>query len=138
MTDAELAAVLRDAVAARGMSPGTARKRRGKPGVTLLWLRPEPVTLRANAARGRLLLEEYLPFVVPGGRLHRRVKAFLAERHADALCLSRNGNLTLGLPANGDWNGTLPRLLAVAQSLQAMLQVEWPDYATGTFAKPLV
>ena len=138
MQTSDLSSVLRDAVAGHGLVPGELRKtKRGQPGVTLVWLRPEPVPLRADPAKGLLLLEAYLPFVLPGGRLQRRIKAWLAERDPAAICISRNGHLTLGLPAAGDWHAVLARLLAIAGDLRDMLRAEWPDYANGVFAKAL-
>jgi hypothetical protein len=98
---ADRIAALRAAVEAQGLVPGAAKAKRGKPGVTLVWLRPEPVTLRIDA-KDVLWLEAYLPWVMAGGKLHQRVKAF-----------------------------------AAAQGLRDMLQAEWPDYATGVFAKAL-
>ena len=136
MTPAERTARLREAVTAQGLVPGEARRRPGRSAVTLLCLRPEPVTLRADAS-GALLLDAWLPYVVPGGRLHRRIKAWLAERRPDALCVSRNGALSLGLPGD-NWAATLGELLALAGELRGMLDVEWPDYARGVFAAPLV
>lgn len=118
--------ILHAAVLRHGLTPGQARKRRFLPGVTLTWHRPEPVTLRLRP-NGELMLDAYLPFVLPGGRLHRRIKAFAAP----ARCLSRNGNLSLALPGGPD---ALPALLALATSLRDMLRAEWPDYATGVFA----
>ncbi len=123
--------MLQHAARAQGLEPGPAKPRRGRPGITLHCLRPEPVTLRTDAT-GRLLLEDFLPFVLPGGRLHRRIKTWLAEYHPDALCISRRGNLSIGLPS-----ADLAALLALAGGLRAMLDAEWPDYANGVFAAPL-
>jgi hypothetical protein len=120
---------LRDAVARHGLTPGQARKRRGRPGVTLTWHRPEPVTLRLRPGR-ELMLEAYLPFVLPGGKLHQRLKACAAP----ARCISRDGNLSLALPGGAD---ALPELLALATRLRDMLHAEWPDYAGGVFAAAL-
>ena len=128
---ADRVAALRAAVEAQGLVPGAAKPRRGKPGVTLPWLRPEPVTLRIDA-RDVLWLEAYLPWVMAGGKLHRQVKAHLAEH--GALCASREGHVSLGM-AGGV--AALPALLAAAQGLRDMLQADWPDYATGVFARPL-
>ena len=124
-------AALRAAVEAQGIVPGTAKAKRGKPGVTLVWLRPEPVTLRVDA-KDVLWLETYLPWVMAGGRLHKQVKALLAEQ--GALCASREGHVSLGMPGGA---AALPALLAAARGLRDMLQAEWPDYATGVFAKAL-
>ena len=132
-----LIAALHDAVAGRGLVPGTAKPKHGKPGVTLVWLRPEPVTLRAEP-KGNLVLADYLPFVAPGGRLHRDIKAWLTAQAPDALCISRNGHLSLGLAANGDWTDALASLLALTAALRAELDTTWPDYANGVFAKELV
>lgn len=132
-----LIAALGNAVAARGLVPGTAKPKHGKPGVTVLWLRPEPVTLRAEP-RGLLVLEDYLPFVAPSGRLHRDIKAWLAVHAPDTLCISRNGHLSLGRAADADWTGALARLLDLTVALRAELDRTWPDYARGVFAKELV
>lgn len=132
-----LIAALGNAVTVRGLVPGIAKPKHGKPGVTLLWLRPEPVTLRAEP-KGILVLTEYLPFVAPSGRLHRDIKAWLAAHAPDALCISRNGHLSLGLAAAGDWTGTLAKLLDLTIALRAELDRTWPDYARGVFAKELV
>ena len=126
MQDATTA--LRDAVAHLGLSPGEARKRSGRPGVTLTWHRPEPVTLRL-APGGALVLEAYLPFVLPGGRMHQRIKAA-----APARCISRDGNLSLAVPGGPD---ALAELLALATRLRDMLHAEWPDDAAGVFARAL-
>lgn len=120
---------LRDAVTRHGLTPGQARTRRGQPGVTLVWHRPEPVTLRLRPD-GALMLEAYFPFVLPGGRLHRRIKTLAAP----ARCISRDGNLSLVLPGGAD---ALPELLALATRLRDMLLAEWPDYAAGVFAPAL-
>lgn len=128
---ADAVAALRAAVEAHGLVPGTAKPKRGKPGVTLVWLRPEPVTLRLDA-KGVLWLEAYLPWVLSGGKLHKQVKAYLAEQ--GALCASREGHVSLGLAGGA---AALPALLAAAQGLHDVLQAEWPDYATGVFAKAL-
>ncbi len=141
MTPADLTGILADAARAQGLVPaelvpGPARRRRGEAVIGINWLRPEPVRLRGDAARGVLLLDEYLPFVQPGGRLHRRVKARLAETRPGVLCRSRGGHLTIGLPAAGDWPAALAALLAAARDIHAMLQAEWPDYAHGVFAPP--
>lgn len=133
----DLIADLRAAVAAQGLAAGTARPRTGKPGVTLIWQRPEPVTLRADA-KGVLMLSDYLPFVAPGGRLHRDIKAWLAEHAPDALCTSRNGHLSLGVAALGDWAAALATLLSLTAALRSALAVTWPDYANGVFARELV
>ena len=125
-------AALRAAVEAQGMVPGAAKAKRGKPGVTLVWLRPEPVTLRIDA-KDVLWLETYLPWVMPGGKLHKQVKALLAEQ--GALCASREGHVSVGMPGGA---AALPALLAAARGLRDMLQAEWPYYATGVFAKALV
>ena len=137
MPKTTLIAALRDAVAVRGLVPGTAKPKHGKPGVTLVWLRPEPVTLRAEA-KGNLVLADYRPFVAPGGRLHRDIKAWLAQHASDALCISRNGHLSLGLASNGDWTGALAKLLALTAALRSSLDTTWPTYANGVFAKELV
>lgn len=137
MPKPDLIATLRAAVTGQGLIPGTAKPKTGKPGVTLVWQRPEPVTLRSDA-KGTLVLADYLPFVAPGGRLHRDVKAWLAEHASDALCISRNGHLSLGLAANGDWTGALAKLLALTAALRSALDTTWPDYANGVFAKELV
>lgn len=129
MTDA--VAALRAAVAAQGLVPGEAKARRGKPGVMLVWLRPEPVALRLDA-RGVLWLEAWLPWVMAGGKLHQRVKAHLAGQ--GAVSAIRNGDLSLGMAGGA---AALPPLLAVARGLRDLLQAEWPDYATGVFAKAL-
>ena len=120
---------LRDAVTDQGLAPGEAKRKRGRPGVTLVWLRPEPVTLRRDTA-GRLVLEDFLPFVLPGGRLHRQVKAWLAQ-HPGAGAISRGGHLSIAMAA------PLADLLAVARGLKELLERDWPDYAGGVFAKPL-
>lgn len=125
-------AALRVAVEAQGLVPGTAKAKRGKPGVTLVWLRPEPVTLRVDA-KDVLWLEAYLPWVMAGGKLHKQVTVLLAER--GALCASREGHVSVGMPGGP---ASLLALLAAAQGLRDMLQAEWPDYATGVFAKALV
>ena len=135
MRSAELTTRLEQAVRAQGMAPGPARRRRGVAAVTLVWLRPEPVVLRADAA-GRLVLEGYLPFVVPGGPLLRAVEAFLAARRPDAVCTSRDRALSIGLPGD-DWPAVLATLLALAGDIRAMLDAEWPDYARGVFAPSL-
>ena len=120
---------LRDAVARHGLVPGPARKRRGRPGVTLTWHRPEPVTLRLRPD-GTLMLEAYLPFVLPGGRMHQRIKAAAVP----ARCISRDRNLSLAVPGGPDG---LAELLALATRLRDMLHAEWPDYAAGVFAPAL-
>ena len=137
MPKPDLIAALRAAVTAQGLTPGTARPKPGRPGITLIWQRPEPVTLRADA-KGTLLLVDYLPFVAPGGRLHRDVKAWLATHAPDALCISRNGHLSLGLATNGDCTAALATLLALTVDLKSALVVTWPDYANGVFARELV
>jgi hypothetical protein len=124
-------AALRAAVEAQGLVPGTAKRKRGKPGVTLVWLRPEPVTLRLDA-KGVLWLEAWLPWVMAGGRLHRQVKAFAAEQ--GLLCASREGDVSIGMPGGV---AALPALLAAAQAMRDALQADWPDYATGVFAAAL-
>lgn len=128
---ADHVAALRAAVEAQGLVPGTAKPKRGKPGVTLIWLRPEPVTLRLDA-KGVLWLEAYLPWVMAGGRLHQQVKAHLVAQAA--LCASREGHISVGMDGGA---AALPALLAAARGLRDMLQAEWPDYATGVFAKAL-
>ena len=128
---ADVIADLRAAVEAQGLVPGTAKPKRGKPGVTLVWLRPEPVTLRQDA-KGVLWLEAYLPWVMAGGKLHQRVKAFAAVQ--GVLCASREGHVSLGM-AGGP--ASLPALLDASRGLRDILQAEWPDYATGVFAKAL-
>lgn len=139
MDRAGLEVALRAAAEAQGVVVGVAKKqKRGKASLTVIWLRPEPVILRADMARGKLVLDGFLPFVMPGGRLHRQVKAFVIGRRADALLVSRGGNLSLGLPAGGDWVVALAALLALAQATAEMLQAEWPDYARGVFAKALI
>lgn len=136
----DLAAMLRDAAQAHGLEGFTATTRRGRVEARLLWLRPEPVKLIADPLKGRLVLTDVLPFVQPGGRLHRAVKAWLPE---PVLCISRGGSLSLGLPVVApdggvaDWGAALARLLVVGQGVQAMLHAEWPDYARGVFAAPL-
>jgi hypothetical protein len=129
MSDA--VAALRAAVAAQGLVPGTAKPKRGKPGVTLVWLRPEPVTLRQDA-KGVLWLEAYLPWVMAGGKLHKQVKDVAVEQ--GVLCASREGHVSLGLAGGA---ASLPALLAAARAMREVLQAEWPDYATGVFAKAL-
>ncbi len=124
-------AALRAAVEAQGLVPGAAKAKRGKPGVTLVWLRPEPITLRVDA-KDVLWLEAYLPWVMAGGKLHKQVKALLAEQ--GALCASREGHVSVGMPGGP---ASLPALLAAAQGLRDILQADWPDYATGVFAKAL-
>ena len=124
-------AALRAAVAAQGLVSGTAKPKRGKPGVTLVWLRPEPVALRLDA-KGVLWLDAYLPWVMAGGRLHKQVKAVAAEQ--GVLCASREGHCSLGLAGGA---AALPALLAAAKAMRDALQAEWPDYATGVFAKAL-
>lgn len=137
MPKPNMIATLRDAVSAHGLTPGTAKAKTGKPGVTLIWQRPEPVTLRADA-NGTLLLADYLPFVAPGGRLHRDIKAWLAAHAPQLHCISRNGHLSLGLAANGDWTAALATLLTLTAALKSSLAVSWPDYANGVFARELV
>ncbi len=132
-----LIAALGAAVAARGLVPGTAKPKHGKPGVTLVWLRPEPVTLRAEPG-GILVLADYLPFVAPSGRLHRDIKVWLAEHAPHVLCISRNGHLSLGLASDGDWTDALARLLTLTTVLKLELDATWPDYAHGVFAQELV
>jgi hypothetical protein len=127
MQDATAALIA--AVTRHGLTPGQPRKRRGRPGVTLTWHRPEPVTLRLRPD-GALMLEAYLPFVLPGGRMHQRIKAAAAP----ARCLSRDGNLSLAVPGGPD---ALAELLALATRLRDMLVAEWPDYAAGVFAAAL-
>jgi hypothetical protein len=129
---ADRIAELQAAVRAQGLEPGTAKAKRGKPGVTLVWLCPEPVTLRIDA-KDVLWLEAYLPWVMAGGKLHQRVKVFAAWQ--GTLCASRDGHVSIGV-AGGV--AALPALLAATQGLRDMLQAEWPDYATGVFAKALV
>ena len=139
MKPAEIITDLKRAAAAQGLTSGEPRKPQpGRPAITLIWLRPEPVLLRADPARDTLLLEAYLPYVMPGGRLHRAIKALLAERHPAALCISRNDALSIGVPATGDPAAGLPGLLAIASDLHAMLHAEWPDYARGVFAPVLI
>jgi hypothetical protein len=128
---ADRIAALRAAVEAQGLVPGAAKAKRGKPGVTLVWLRPEPVTLRIDA-KDVLWLEAYLPWVMAGGKLHQRVKAFAAAQGTQ--CASRDGHVSIGMDGGP---ASLPALLAAAQGLRDMLQAEWPDYATGVFAKAL-
>lgn len=125
-------AALRAAVAAQGLVAGTAKPKCGKPGVTLVWLRPEPVTLRLDA-KGVLWLEAWLPWVKAGGRLHKQVKAVAAEQ--GVLCASREGQVSLGIAGGA---ASLPALLGAAQAMREALQADWPDYATGVFAKALL
>ncbi len=135
MDKASLEAALRGAARALGAAPGDLKKpKRGKVSLTVLWLRPEPVALRADPVRGALVLEDYLPFVLAGGKLHRRLKAFVGER---AKLLSRNGQVSLAVPAGDDWGAALAALLGVARDASAMLHTEWPDYARGVFAPAL-
>ena len=135
MDKASLEAALRTAAGKLGAAPGDVRKpKRGKVSLTVLWLRPEPVALRADPSRGVLVLEDYLPYVMPGGRLHQRLKAFVGER---AKLVSRNGHLSLAVPDGDDWGAALAALLGTARDTAAMLREEWPDYANGVFAPAL-
>jgi hypothetical protein len=135
MNKAELEAALRKAAHAMGAAPADARKpKRGKVSLAVQWLRPEPVALRADAARGVLVLEDYLPFVLAGGTLHRRLKVFVDGK---ALLVSRNGHVSIAMPVDGDWGAALSALLTLAREVAAMLQSEWPDYASGVFAPAL-
>lgn len=142
MKSEELAGLLQAALGARGMAHGSANPRRGRVALSLVWLRPEPVRLLADPVTGRLLLDGFLPFVMPGGKLHRDVKAWVQAgvdpRSDTALCISRAGNLTIGLvPVAADWSAALDRLLALGEQLCRKLRAEWPDYAAGVFAPPL-
>lgn len=135
MDKASLDSALRAAAASLGASPGDVRKpKRGTVSLTVLWLRPEPVTVRADPARGVLVLEDYLPFVLAGGKLHQRLKVFIGDK---VKLVSRNGHLSLTVPGGDDWGAALAALLDVARDTSTMLQEEWPDYASGVFAPAL-
>lgn len=130
--DTDRTDLLRAAVSAQRLVAGEAKRKRGRPGVTLEWLRPEKVTLRLDA-QDMLWLEAYLPWVRVRGPLHRRVKAFVTEH--GGVCASRDGHVSLGMAGGAAALGTLLRL---AEGLRDVLAAEWPEYATGVFAKALV